>query len=127
MNTARVLRRGVPNALLALRPQLAVAAQEVLDEWVQDENGEDVELGTGGACDVVARAMGAVLASSLPNADVEDGGQDGDDHAFLLVNLDVGVFVVDIPPSVYERGAGYSWRKIPGVVVTPDDVVIERL
>ena len=112
--------------LLALRGRLAEAAQVVVDAWVQDEEGYDVELGQGGACDRVADAMSSVIMEALPDAMIDYGGQDGDDHAFLLVGRDGEVFIVDVPPGVYERGGGYVWRKIPGAVILPEDVVVER-
>lgn len=112
--------------LLALRGRLAEAAQGVVDEWEQDAEGVDEELGTGGPCDRVADAMSLVISEAIPEADVEDGGQDGDDHAFLLVGRDGEVFVVDVPPEVYEVGGGYVWRKIPGARIEEADVVVER-
>jgi hypothetical protein len=114
-----------PAELLALRGRLAEAAQTVVDAWGQDEDGFDEELGTGGPCDRVADAMSGVLAEALPDAEVEDGGQDGDDHAFLLVTLGGERFIVDVPPRVYEVGGGYSWKKIPGARISEDDVVVE--
>jgi len=106
-----------------LRPALAEAAQAVVDEWEQDDDGVDEEFGSGGACDAVAQAMAGVLGA----IDTMEGGQDGDDHAYLIAYDDRDAFVVDIPPGVYERGDGYSWRKIPGIQITEDDVVIERI
>lgn len=37
----------------------------------------------------------------------------------------VEVFDVDINPYLYERGAGYTWTKIPGVQFTPNFVHIQ--
>ncbi len=106
-----------------LRPELAAAAQAVVDSWVVDEDGED-DYGGGGVCDDVARALSGVV-SALPGVEVVDGGQDGDDHAWIVVYDDSEAFAVDVPPGVYETGGGYSWKKIDGAVVSPDDVVIE--
>lgn len=113
-------------ALLALRERLAQAAQAVVDAWEQDEDGFDEEFGTGGACDRVADAMSSVIAEAIPDAVLDTGGQDGDDHAYLLVGLDRKVYCVDVPPHVYEVGGGYVWRKIKGAVISPEDVVIVR-
>lgn len=60
--------------------------------------------------------------SSTPN--VVEGGQDGDDHAWIIVYDDVEAVGVDIPPHVYEIGGGYNWRKIPDVRIKPSDVDI---
>lgn len=123
-------RTKLHKALLQLRPQLAAAAQEQIDAWQQDEEGFDEELGGGGCCDRVADAMGNVIGDRLENVEIHEGGQDGDDHAFLLVYAieppyaDETAYIVDIPPSVYETGSGYSWRKRDGAQVTAGDVVI---
>lgn len=106
-----------------LRPELAAAAQAVVDDWVLDEDGED-DYGGGGVCDDVAQALSGVVFS-LPGVEVVGGGQDGDDHAWIVVYDDADAFAVDVPPGVYETGGGYSWKKIEGAEITPDDVVIE--
>lgn len=109
----------------ALRPQLAAVAQRVYDQW--DPDDEDNEFGGGGICDVVAREMEGVIGSEIDDVEIEDGGHDGDDHAWLLVSRGGTTYAVDIPPGVYEVGGGYSWRKLPDVTITPDDVVIEHV
>jgi hypothetical protein len=110
--------------LLALRPQMAAAAQTVIDDWTQDEDGWDEELGGGGACDRVADAMREVIANAISDVEFQDGGQDGDDHAFLITYDADEAFAVDVPSSVYETGGGYSWKKIQDAQVEPGDVVI---
>jgi predicted nucleotidyltransferase/8-oxo-dGTP pyrophosphatase MutT (NUDIX family) len=110
------------DALLALRPGLAAAANEVIDGWEQDEDGVDPTYGSGGVCDAVAQAMAGVLVDH--GYDVADGGQDGDDHAYLLVHDLKCAFVVDIDPSVYETGGGYSWKKREGAHVEVADVEV---
>jgi hypothetical protein len=104
-----------------LRPELAAAAQTVVDDWVLDE---DDDYGGGGVCDDVAQALSGVI-SSLPGVEVVDGGHDGDDHAWVVVYDDTEAFAVDVPPGVYETGGGYAWKKIEGAKVSPDDIVIE--
>jgi hypothetical protein len=112
-----------------LRDKLVDAAQSVLDEWQQDEEGFDEEYGTGGPCEFIAGAIGDVLAAEIEDIEFEEGGQDGDDHAFLVVSapFDTKEYVVDIPPGVYESGGGYRWRKHADVVLDEDDIVIEPL
>lgn len=109
------------------RAALVTAAQTVLNDWVQDENGFDEELGEGGACDLIADAMVSVLSE----AGVEDAislhsEMDGG-HTFVVARLDDGVFTIDIPPSVYETGAGYVWRKREGVVLREGDIAMMRI
>lgn len=106
----------------ALAPQLAAAAQVEYDAWEVDADGLDPEVGEGGICDRVADAMGTVLAQHGIN--VTEGGQDGDDHAFLYAYNDTEAVEVDIPPGVYETGAGYNWKKRPDITIGTDDVMI---
>ena len=99
-------------------PEILAGAQRIYDEWSQDENGEDFEFGSGGICDAISCEIGSVL--SQHGFDIVDGGQDGDDHAFIFAQKAGLVFSVDIPPHLYERGCGYSWKKLEGVVFTPE-------
>lgn len=110
--------------LEALRPQLAAAAQAVYDDW---EGEDDMTFGYGGICDEVSQAMAGVIVGTLEGVEVDDGGQDGDDHAWLVVSDGTETVEVDIPPGVYETGGGYNWQKIEGVTIAPQHVVIERL
>lgn len=115
--------------LLQIRPQIAAAAQEIYDAWDPDydEDG-DPEVGGGGICDQIQQAMASVVSEHCSEVEFEDSGWEGDDHAALVVIFPTGEhFLVDIPPGVYERGGGYSWTKIPGVTIDPDDVVVERM
>lgn len=108
--------------LVAIRPQLAAAAQAVYGDWNPED--EFCEVGGGGICDSVASAMESVIGEHLPDVTVTEGGQPGDDHAFLYVYDDKEAFGVDIPAGVYERGGGYRWQKIPDVKIRPEDVVV---
>lgn len=121
-------------ALEAHRRALAAAAQRVLDDWQQDDEGIDEVFGSGGACDAIAGAFEDVLHFTYVDAggretspSFMDGGQDGDDHAWLIVYDDYEAVALDIPPYVYETGGGYNWRKIPGVRISPADIVIEPM
>ncbi len=114
------------DALMALRPRMAERAQEIYDAWHQDENGLDPELGSGGICQDIAAGISEVLA----DAGAEKTGTSHDEeinHVATLVRALDGIFLVDIPPSIYEQGRGYVWRKIPNVDFVPADIAIERL
>jgi hypothetical protein len=111
------------NTLMSLRPQLANAAQTIYNQWEQDPNGLDAHFGGGGICDEVSRAMADVVCL-IPGVELTEGGQPGDDHATLIVYNESEAYEVDIPPGVYETGGGYSWKKIPNVVIEPNDVLI---
>jgi len=112
--------------LSSLRSKMAQAAQRVIDEWQQDEEGYDEELGAGGACDQVCEAIRNVIAP-LDGVEITEGGHPGDDHAYLIAYDDDEAFAVDIPPYVYEEGGGYSWKKKPDVKISPDHIVIEKV
>lgn len=110
-----------------LRPQLAAAAQEIYDAWDQDDEGLDEELGSGGICDRISSAMADVIGRHVDGAYTQEGGQDGDDHSFLVVLTSDEAVMVDIPHETYEKGRGYSWKKIEGVDFQPDDVYVHTL
>jgi hypothetical protein len=105
--------------LLALRSEIAAAVQEVYDGW---EQGEDCDLGSGGICDLMAEAIGSVLNNH--NIDFTDGGQEGDDHAFVIAFDPTDAYVVDVPYHLYESGSGFSWTKIEGVIFSADDIEV---
>lgn len=107
-----------------LRQQMAAAAQEIYDEWEQGDDGVDAEFGEGGICDAIQQAIMGVLSSSIDEVELQDGGQEGDDHAFVVAHNDYEAYGVDIPPSKYETGAGYTWRKIEGVQFAPRDIQV---
>jgi hypothetical protein len=118
---------GLASRLRVLRPELAAAAQKIIDAWEQDDEGLDEELGSGGVCDRVAEAMADVINERLPEVGLTEGGQDGDDHAFKIAYTDTEAYSIDISPYVYETGGGYSWRKREGVEVQPEDVSVDRV
>lgn len=125
------LVEGRPNgplyaALVALRPKIAAAAQKIYDDWDQNDDGEDEMCGTGGVCDEIASAIHGIIGD-IDGTEVEEGGHDGDDHAWLIIKKDRERYAVDIPPDVYERGGGYSWQKIPGVRFRPEHIAIDPI
>lgn len=110
--------------LKLLRPKIVDAVQKVLDEWKQDEQGFDELYGYGGACDDVAIVIQEVLDQE--NIRSMAGGHEGDDHLWIIafsVSTKEAVGI-DIPAGVYECGGGYSWKKKPNVVLSPEDVVL---
>lgn len=110
------------------KTKLAHAAQGVYDEWDADSdpNYGDAEVGFGGICQDIADAMCEVLdRQGIECATVS--AQVGDQHVYAVAQCSDGVFEVDIPPSVYERGSGYNWTKIEGVRFSGDHVVVHKL
>lgn len=111
--------------LEVLRPRMATAAQEVYNSWSPEEEDTDI-YGGGGPCDEIASALAGIIADSI-DAHLNEGGHEGDDHAFLIVSRAGERYWVDIPPRIYESGGGYSWQKIPDVEIRPEDIVIEAI
>jgi hypothetical protein len=46
---------------------------------------------------------------------------------YVVCQLADGIYKLDIPYSLYERGAGYAWTKIQGVSFKADDLDWYRL
>jgi hypothetical protein len=107
-----------------LVPDMIAAAQRVYDAW---EGRDDPEVGSGGICDAISREIGEIIVGRIPNADVYEGGHDGDDHAYTIAYKDGVAYAVDIPYGIYERGGGYAWTKVPGVRFAPHHVIIDRV
>lgn len=106
------------NQLQGLRPKMAQAAQFVYNQWHQEEGD------TFGICDEIQRAIMDVVSENIPNAALRDGGWEGDDHAYTIVQLGKEAYSVDIPCHLYERGGGYNWAKIQGTKFSPNDIEI---
>jgi hypothetical protein len=108
----------------AVKHQLASAAQSVYDEWNQDEDGNDDELGMGGICDGIADALIDVLKSH-GIYDVQT--QYNEPHTYVIGRFKEGIFTIDIPYSVYESGYLYTWKKKPAVKFEPSHIEIYQL
>ena len=103
----------------SLKPEICVVAQEVYDEWDEDED----EYFGGGICHLIADAIVDYLQGHDIDA-TEVSSQVGDVHVFTIAyDEDTReACAIDISPHVYESGAGYSWAKIEGVIFEPDHV-----
>ena len=114
--------------LNTVRPNIARHIQKIYDEWNQNAEGEDEEYGTGGICDAISEEIIDLVISAQPfPLTAHEGGQEGDDHSWIIVYTDTEVYGVDIPSHVYERGGGYSWKKIPNVTFDASDVNVFKL
>lgn len=107
-----------------LKPEMVRVAQEIYDGWDQDGDGVDIEYGCGGICDQISNAIGDLIVGAIDNSDSIPGGQDGDDHAWVIAKVGNEAFGVDIPPGFYETGSGYCWKKIPDVIFIEDMIDI---
>lgn len=105
------------NQLLQLRPQLAVVAQSVYDEWQPRPY-------VGLSHHRFHRQSHRAQVLNTHGIEYTEGGYEGDDHAYLIAYNAKETYAVDIPCSVYETGGGYSWQKIYNVEITPDMVEI---
>lgn len=123
--SANALSLGKQIKSLKVKEALAKAAQEVYEEWEQDSEGNDEELGTGGICDRIADKLGFALNDVLDGEfDVVDGTPEGDEHANIIVHNGKEAFQIDISPGLYERGSGYSYTKVPNVKFDAKDIEI---
>jgi hypothetical protein len=123
----------------SLIPKMLPKVQKVYDNWDQDEEGYAEGYGHGGICDDIAEAICDVLytaridcvsvynesfyhtspyAYDFSDFNIEEYEEQGDNRILIKV---------DIPPYVYEEGAGYIWKKIPNVKFTARDFVIEDM
>jgi hypothetical protein len=105
------------------RADFASVAQKVYDEWEQDEEGYDEELGGGGICQDIAAGISDKL-NDMGYEATTVSAQTGEQHVWAIAKTDEGVVEVDISPYTYETGGGYSWRKIDNVVFDANDVIV---
>ncbi len=111
--------------LLRLLPLLVKAAQDEYNQWTQDVDGNDPELGGGGICQEIAGAMAGVLSNNGIECNTVSA-QIGEQHVWVICKLTDGVYSVDISPYTYETGGGYNWKKIPNVIFSTEDISIHK-
>lgn len=107
------------------KKKAAAGAQEVYDDWTQNEEGWDEMYGGGGICDNVALA----LVDALNEAGIPAFSHHYEDenHTVAIAQMGEYTVVVDIPFGCYETGSWYRYKKIPDVTFTPDMVTITRI
>jgi hypothetical protein len=114
----------VPDELRALLPTFVRLAQKTYDDWSQDPEHDDLD--GGGICHLIADALvGAMADRGIVCTSVS--AHIGEVHVYSVARLASGVWLVDIEPSVYERGSAYTWTKIPDVNFEESDITIELL
>lgn len=113
--------------LVALKPKFVAAAQKILDDWKQDDEGWDEEFGSGGVCHEIADAIANVVYDAGLKVETTRGEDHEINHYWTIVLDNDQAFGIDIPPNVYETGAGYTWKKKHGVELTTDGLVIEEV
>lgn len=110
-----------PPEIIPLLPQMTRNAQKAYDEWEQDSEGIDPELGAGGLCQDIAETIADVLNEHGIDASTVSSSV-GDQHVWVVTKTPTGVYTVDIEPRVYETGSGYVWKKRPGVKFQPKNI-----
>jgi hypothetical protein len=117
-------KRKNPNTLKKelneLRSDMVNIAQKIYDDWEEDEF-------EGGICDLIADEISSLIDSKLSNIEIFEGGHDGDDHAWIIIERDNTQYGVNIPSDVYEVGGGYNWRKRKNVIFDIDDIEIFKI
>lgn len=117
----------IERILNKLKSEIVKAAQEEYDSWdASDPEYGDCEVGHGGICSLISSKISDIVASNT-NLNVTEGGQEGDDHSWVIAYNEKEAWGIDISPSVYETGAGYSWKKISDVTISENDVDIWKL
>lgn len=107
------------------KPEIVKRVQDRYDQWQQDAEGYDEEVGSGGVCHLFAEIIAEVLNDAgFPTSTVSSSHEV---HVYCVSQASDGVWEVDIPYCIYEKGGGYNWTKIPDVTFEPDDIVINRL
>lgn len=114
------------NELRKLMPKIVLVAQKVYDEWQQDESGYDEEYGGGGICHEIAEKVAEVLLQN--NIEANTVSQTiGDVHVYVVAKFKEGVYSIDIPPSIYEIGSAYTWKKKPNIKFNQNHIAIDLI
>ena len=110
----------------AIRLELAYAAQKIYDEWVQDEEGYDHEVGNGGICHLIADELIDVLYEHNINR-CETTSSTSEQHVYITGQFREGIYMIDVPYSIYETGGAYIWKKRPDIKFAAEHIDIYRL
>lgn len=108
------------------KKQLATIAQTIYDKWdASDKYYGDWQVGFGGICHLIADE----ITSHLNDIGIyaQTVSSDAEVHVYVVTKTKEGVYLVDIPPHLYETGGGYNWKKIPEVVFNENYIVIHKL
>lgn len=111
------------NEFKAIVPSLVPVVQKVYDDWQQDEDGYDEEVGNGGICHVIVDKM----IDAAGEFDLYSVSSTHEQHVYIIGKFKEGIFEIDVPHRRYETGGGFTWTKLPGVVFDADDIVISCL
>jgi hypothetical protein len=93
------------NDIKRVIPSLVQAAQLVYNEWDQSDPEND-DYGGGGICQDIADAIAGVLDDNGIECMTIDSRGMGEQHVWVVARVAEGIFEVDIPYHLYERGGG---------------------
>ena len=105
-----------------LIPQMLVKAQEEYDNW--DEADHDTYAG-GGICHIIADKICDVLNDAGVNCSTVSCSYE--QHVYVAIQVEEGVYTVDIPYHIYETGGGFNWKKLPDVKFESNDIVFYKV
>jgi hypothetical protein len=115
----------------SLNPELIEAAQDVYNNWKQDEEGYSEMYGSGGICDDIARAMCDVIDKNTFKLPIGSFYlyNEYDYHTSMYVyNTETKeCYNVDISPYYYETGAAYTWKQIKDVIFEEGMISIRKV
>lgn len=89
-----------------LIPIILPKIQQEYDQW--DETLVD-EYANGGICHLIADQISTILWSH--NIENTTYSSNFEQHVYCIVKVIEGIFDIDIPPSIYETGAAFTWKK----------------
>jgi hypothetical protein len=103
-------------------PQILQKVQQEYDNW--DEANVDTYAG-GGICHIIADKICEVFSDfGIECATISCSHEQ---HVYVAIKVQEGVYSVDIPYSIYETGGGFTWKKIPEVKFEPSDVIFYKI
>lgn len=109
-----------------VKDDMVKVAQEQYDGWQQDEHGENIELGRGGICHLIADDLVRVLYKHKID-NVQSVCSSHEQHVYIVGQFKEGIYEIDIPYDIYETGGGFTWKKRPDVTFSREDIIIRRL
>lgn len=102
--------------------RILAAAQRIYDDW--DESEVDTYAG-GGICHIIADAICDVMWQI--GIECTTVSCSYEQHVYVAVKVEEGVYTIDIPYGIYETGGGFSWQKLPDIKFDSRDVVFYRV
>ncbi len=118
LSESTVTAIGMKNVLDGLKSDFASSAKKLYDAWEQDDEGYSESYGSGGICDDIADAMVDIIHEKTPYTAFRHYDEHACHTSVYVYHCEEDnniLFFVDISPYVYEKGGGYTWKKINDV------------